>query len=139
MDFAHFWEYFMTFAHRNPGFKDSKNALKLASFHWYQHCDGLFFHSFFFKEHDFQHRFQNSIIPKNFKEFPGTMDTSLELASFNWYQHCDRLCFHLFFVKKQDFQYRFQNSIIPENFKKFPGTMGTSLELAQSSHLANTL
>ena len=39
----------------NPGFQDSRSALELASFDWYQHV-GYESHSVYVKKLDFQHR-----------------------------------------------------------------------------------
>ena len=52
IDFAHIWGYVMISGPWNPGFQDSRSALELASFDWYQHV-GYESHSVYVKELDF--------------------------------------------------------------------------------------
>ena len=51
----HILEYVMTSGPWNPGFQDSRSALELASFDWFQHV-GYESHSVYVKKLDFEHR-----------------------------------------------------------------------------------
>ena len=51
----HIWEYVMISGTWNPGFQDSRSALELANFGWYQHV-GYESHSVYVKKLDFKHR-----------------------------------------------------------------------------------
>ena len=51
----HIWGYVMISGPWNPGFQDSRSALELASFDWFQHV-GYESHSVYVKKLDFQHR-----------------------------------------------------------------------------------
>ena len=65
----------------NPGFQDSRSALELASFDWFQHI-GYESHSVYVKKLYFEHRISKLIIPGNFQKFPGTLDITWKWPFF---------------------------------------------------------
>ena len=86
----------------NPGFQDSRSALELASFDWFQHV-GYESHSVYVKKLDFQHRISKFHHSWKLPEIFWNSGYCLEMANFlpiSTY----RVPFPLIFFLKQDFQ-----------------------------------
>ena len=77
----HIWEYVMISGTWNPGFQDSRSALELASFDWFQHV-GYESHSVYVKKLDFQHRISKFHHSWKLPEIFWNSGYRLEMADF---------------------------------------------------------
>ena len=117
----------MTSGSWNPGFQDSRKALELACFDWFQNM-GYHSHSFLSRNLILNVEFENYINPGNFQKFPGTLDIDLELASFDWFQYIGYI-FHSILVKDLDFQCKIWKL---NHYWKFPGQYPEFQEISES-------
>ena len=130
IDFVHIWGYVMISGPWNPGFQDSRSALELASFDWYQHV-GYESHSVYVKKLDFQHRISKFHHSWNFQKFSGTLDITWKWPIF-WPYQCIGYFSHSFFGLEKDFYCRIKKFHHPWNLPGIMWDPEISLEMANN-------
>ena len=126
----HFLKYVMISGSWNPGFQDSRKALELASFDWFQHV-GYISHSFLVKELDFQcriwklhHSWKLPEISWNSGYCPGNFQEWCNFQILHWKSSfLTRIEWKIYPIYWNQSKLANSRSIsrVPGNFWKFPG------------------